>query len=108
MLSGKRMQNLNHFTARFLKKSLYQIRAISSQKLISIEIKEKNEYLTRILMNNEKQRNALGLNMIRELQRAIDTIDKKCRVLVIGSASKKIFSSGHNLKGNGSDYNVTK
>ncbi len=71
----------------------------SSEKLVTIQVKEKNEYLTRILMNNEKQRNSLGLNMIRELQNAIDTLDlNKCRVLVIGSTSRKIFSSGHNLK----------
>ena len=92
------MQRFNNLYCQSLKKRSFQYRLISSQKLITIEVKEKNDHLTRILMNNENQRNALGLNMIRELQRAVDTLDKKCRVLVIGSSSKKIFSSGHNLK----------
>jgi enoyl-CoA hydratase/carnithine racemase len=53
----------------------------------------------RITMINLKQRNPLGLDMIRALQSAVDTTDfARCRVLVLGSADDKIFSAGHNLK----------
>lgn len=53
----------------------------------------------RITMSNEKQRNSLGLDMIRSLQSSLNTIDfQQCRVLVISSSQPKIFSAGHNLK----------
>ena len=53
----------------------------------------------RITMCNDKTRNSLGLEMIRSLQSAVDTIDfEKCRVLVLSSNHEKIFSAGHNLK----------
>ena len=71
----------------------------SSQKMVKVETSTEHGFLTRVLMNNEKQRNSLGLDMIRDLQHAIDELDlNACRVLVIGSTSPKIFSSGHNLK----------
>ena len=97
------MQKLSNLSHQFLKiPSVFCFNtrnSYSSEKLLTVEVSEKNAYITKILMNNEKQRNSLGLNMIRELQRAVDTIDlNKCRVLVIGSTSHKVFSSGHNLK----------
>lgn len=53
----------------------------------------------RVIMTNEKQRNSLGLDMIRSLQAAVDTINfDQCRVLVISSNNPKVFSAGHNLK----------
>ncbi len=53
----------------------------------------------RITMCNDKQRNALGIDMIRSLQAAVDTTDMhQCRVLILSSNQAKIFSAGHNLK----------
>ena len=50
-------------------------------------------------MCNDKQRNALGIDMIRSLQAAVDTTDMhQCRVLILSSNQAKIFSAGHNLK----------
>jgi enoyl-CoA hydratase/carnithine racemase len=70
-----------------------------NKELVLIDDNYENNFMRRILMNNEKQRNALSLNMIRELAKAIDSTDlNKCRVLVLGSTSSTIFSSGHNLK----------
>lgn len=60
---------------------------------------EDEHVFRRVTMCNEKQRNALGLEMIRSLQSSVDSIDfEKCRVLVISSSNAKIFSAGHNLK----------
>ena len=51
--------------------------------------------LRRVYLNNERQRNSLGIEMIRSLQSSIDSLDlNKCRTLVISSKSNKIFSSG--------------
>jgi enoyl-CoA hydratase/carnithine racemase len=53
----------------------------------------------RISMSNLKQRNSLGIEMIRALQAAVDSTNlERCRVLVLGSLDDKIFSAGHNLK----------
>lgn len=53
----------------------------------------------RIAMSNLKQRNSLGIDMIRALQAAVDSTNfERCRVLVLGSVDDKIFSAGHNLK----------
>lgn len=53
----------------------------------------------RVTMCNDKTRNSLGLEMIRNLQSAVDTIDfEKTRVLVLSSNHARIFSAGHNLK----------
>lgn len=53
----------------------------------------------RIAMSNLKQRNSLGIDMIRALQAAVDSTNfRRCRVLVLGSLDDKIFSAGHNLK----------
>lgn len=50
-------------------------------------------------MSNQKQRNSLGIEMIEDLQKAINEIDyEKIRVLAISSSDPAIFSSGHNLK----------
>lgn len=50
-------------------------------------------------MSNQKQRNSLGLEMIRNLQECVNQVDlTKCRVLVLSSSCSKVFSSGHNLK----------
>ncbi|CAF0874671.1 unnamed protein product [Brachionus calyciflorus] len=71
----------------------------TGRNLVKIEQNEESKFMTRILMNNEKKRNSLGIDMIRQLQQAIDEIDlEKCRVLVIGSSCLKVFSAGHNLK----------
>ena len=71
----------------------------NKKELVLIDDNYENNCMRRILMNNEKQRNALSLEMIRELSQAIDSTDlNKCRVLVLGSTSSTIFSSGHNLK----------
>lgn len=46
-------------------------------------------------MCNEKQRNALGLDMIRALQESVSTVDpNKHRVLIISSAQTNVFSAG--------------
>lgn len=53
----------------------------------------------RITMSNLKQRNSLGIDMIRALQAAVDSTNfEQCRVLVLSSVDDKIFSAGHNLK----------
>lgn len=71
----------------------------NKKELVLIDDNYENNFMRRILMNNEKQRNALSLEMIRELSQAVDSTDlNKCRVLVLGSTSSTIFSSGHNLK----------
>ena len=67
--------------------------------LIKINDNYENKYVTKIIMDNQKQRNSLGIEMIRELQISISKIDfSKCRVLVISSSCPKVFSAGHNLK----------
>lgn len=64
--------------------------------LVRIDDNYENKFIRKIVMENEKQRNSLGLDMIRSLQNAVNTIDlEKCRVLVISSSSLKVFSSGN-------------
>ena len=49
----------------------------------------------RVVMCNDKQRNALGLEMIRALQESVSTVDTtKCRVLILSSAQANVFSAG--------------
>jgi enoyl-CoA hydratase/carnithine racemase len=54
----------------------------------------------RITMINLKQRNPLGLDMIRALQPTAGTTDfARCRILVLGCTDDKIFSAErHELK----------
>lgn len=75
-------------------------RALSTNSSSLVKIEDNHELnLRRILMVNEKQRNSLGIELIRDLQKCINSTDlEKCRVLVIASSNKTVFSSGHNLK----------
>lgn len=67
--------------------------------LVKIDDNYENKYVTKIIMDNQKQRNSLGIDMIRALKLSINSIDlSKCRVLVISSSCPKVFSAGHNLK----------
>jgi enoyl-CoA hydratase/carnithine racemase len=88
---------LNKNSTKFCFRSYSSV--VNSKELVLIDDNYENNFMRRILMNNQKQRNALSLDMIHELSQAIDSTDlKKCRVLVLGSTSSTIFSSGHNLK----------
>ena len=49
----------------------------SEQQLVLTDDNYANNFMRRILMNNDKQRNALSLSMINELHKAIDSIDLK-------------------------------
>ena len=75
-------------------------RALSTNSSSLVKIEDNHDLnLRRILMVNEKQRNSLGIDMIRDLQKSINSTDlEKFRVLVIASSNKTVFSSGHNLK----------
>ena len=67
----------------------------SSKKYVRID-DESN--FRRITMCNDRERNALGLDMIRSLQRAVDSTDlKKCRAIVISSAQLNVFSAGYSV-----------
>ncbi|RNA21170.1 enoyl- hydratase domain-containing mitochondrial [Brachionus plicatilis] len=71
----------------------------TKSNLVKINDNFENKFLTKIIMDNQKQRNSLGIDMIRALRESIKQIDlSKCRVLVIGSSCPKVFSAGHNLK----------
>ncbi|WCK52708.1 enoyl-CoA hydratase [Aneurinibacillus sp. Ricciae_BoGa-3] len=58
-----------------------------------------NDKVGMITINNDKQRNALSLPVIREFKSLLHQIgkDREVHVLVI-AADGKIFSSGHNLR----------
>lgn len=68
----------------------------SRAALVRVEDANENEkFICRVIMANEKQRNSLGLDMIRSLRKSIQSVDlNQCRVLVISSSSHKVFSSG--------------
>ena len=58
-------------------------------------IDEPAKMTRRIVMCNERQRNALGLDMIRALQESVNCVEPaKHRVLVISSAQTNVFSAG--------------
>ncbi|WP_153125595.1 enoyl-CoA hydratase [Peribacillus tepidiphilus] len=63
-----------------------------------IKYKEKGKIGT-ITLNNEKQRNALSLELIKEFDALLSEIarDRRVNVVVI-QAEGKVFSSGHNLR----------
>lgn len=67
-----------------------------SDEYIKVDDNFENNFIRKITMINEKQRNSLGIDMIRSLQKGIDSIDlDKCRVLVLNSSSPKVFSAGN-------------
>lgn len=67
-----------------------------SDEYIKVDDNFENSFVRKITMINEKQRNSLGIDMIRSLQKGIDSIDlDKCRVLVLNSSSPKVFSAGN-------------
>ena len=72
---------------------------VTNVKYNSTFVSDEPNVYRRIVMCNEKQRNSLGLDMIRSIRSGVDSIDfDKCRVLIISSNQQKIFSAGHNLK----------
>ena len=67
--------------------------AVEAQKYVKVN--DESNY-RRIIMCNDRERNALGLDMIRSLQQAVDSTDlNKCRALVISSAQLNVFSAGY-------------
>ncbi len=90
---------MNRHFLKIKKPSAFLISTLGSRSNSSyVEISDSTVF-PRITMCNEKQRNALGIDMIRSLQSAVDSIDlNQCRVLILSSSQEKIFSAGHNLK----------
>ncbi|XP_027203105.2 enoyl-CoA hydratase domain-containing protein 3, mitochondrial [Dermatophagoides pteronyssinus] len=104
-------------------KGFHQIRSLSSSNSVLLSTNDDgNRGIKRLILNNQKKRNALSLNMLQELNKQFDTMEKQCihpiqqqqpksnhqsttddsktllRAIVISSNSEKIFSSGHDLK----------
>ena len=62
-------------------------------------LSEKNNNISNIILNDQKNQNTLSENMINELTSALDIADKDNEVKVIILSSKgNIFCAGHNLK----------
>ena len=62
-------------------------------------LSEKNNNISNIILNDQKNQNTLSENMINELTSALDIADKDHEVKVIILSSKgNIFCAGHNLK----------
>ena len=62
-------------------------------------LSEKNNNISNIILNDQKNQNTLSENMINELTLALDIADKDNDVKVIILSSKgNIFCAGHNLK----------
>jgi hypothetical protein len=75
--------------------SVDQLKSNQENGYVKIDDNYENCFLRKVTMINEKQRNSLGIEMIRHLQSSIDSINlDKCRVLVLSSISPKVFSSG--------------
>jgi enoyl-CoA hydratase/carnithine racemase len=93
-------------TSKIVPISFNNIKSLSTTKTVLkrddyIQIKDDEvNQLRRIVMCDVKRRNALGLSMINYLQEAVDDCSnhKNIRVIVLASALKSVFSSGHNLK----------
>lgn len=62
-------------------------------------LSEKNNNISNIILNDQKNQNTLSENMINELTSALDIADKDNDIKVIILSSKgNIFCAGHNLK----------
>ncbi len=60
---------------------------------------EKKEKIGSITLNRPKQRNALSLNLMQELQEKLNTISKDREIhVVIIKGNGPVFSAGHDLK----------
>ncbi|NSL51640.1 enoyl-CoA hydratase-related protein [Calidifontibacillus erzurumensis] len=66
---------------------------------MSLILYEENGKIGTVTLNNDKERNALSLKLIRELDGLLKRIaeERKVNVIII-QALGKVFSSGHNLR----------
>lgn len=66
---------------------------------MNLVLYEENEKIGTITLNNDKERNALSLKLMKELDALLKRIahERKINVVVIQAAGK-VFSSGHNLR----------
>lgn len=69
----------------------------TSSSLLKISSSD-DDQICRILLNNQRQRNILSLEMINQLINAIEVNEKNARVLILTAGDQKVFSSGHSLK----------
>ncbi|KAG9280737.1 enoyl-CoA hydratase domain-containing protein 3, mitochondrial [Astyanax mexicanus] len=71
----------------------------STRAVSSLTIREQEDGIRRIILNNPKKRNALSLAMLNSLREDIltDLDNNNLRVIII-SAQGPVFSSGHDLK----------
>ena len=62
-------------------------------------LSEKNNNISNIILNDQKNQNTLSENMINELTSALDIAetDQNVKVIILSSSSN-IFCAGHNLK----------
>ncbi|XP_017571196.2 enoyl-CoA hydratase domain-containing protein 3, mitochondrial [Pygocentrus nattereri] len=102
---------LTRFCVRRLSPSCWT-RAVSTPSTPPLTIREQEDGIRRIVLNNPKKRNALSLAMLSSLREDIltDIDDKDLRVIII-SARGSVFSSGHDLKeltsAHGRDYHAS-
>ena len=70
-----------------------------SSSYIEIKDANRNGLVRRIVMINDKQRNTLSIEAIKQLQNAIKSTDtNEYRVIVLSAGKRNVLSSGHNLK----------
>ena len=53
--------------------------------------------VTRIILNNPRRRNPLGMETMRQVIEALNNLDSDCQAVVI-AAEGPVFSAGHDLK----------
>ncbi|XP_076862991.1 enoyl-CoA hydratase domain-containing protein 3, mitochondrial [Brachyhypopomus gauderio] len=92
----RRLASLTWVRRHFLRSSQ---RILSTQTTPPLTIREQEDGIRRIVLNNPKKRNALSLAMLTSLREDIltDVDNVDLRVIII-SARGPVFSSGHDLK----------
>ncbi|XP_026859831.1 enoyl-CoA hydratase domain-containing protein 3, mitochondrial isoform X1 [Electrophorus electricus] len=105
----RRLASLACIRRHFLRSSQ---RTLSTETSPPLTIREQEDGIRRIILNNPKKRNALSLAMMTSLREDIltDIDDEDLRVIII-SARGPVFSSGHDLKeltsAQGRDYHTS-
>ncbi|XP_051546579.1 enoyl-CoA hydratase domain-containing protein 3, mitochondrial [Myxocyprinus asiaticus] len=90
-----RVSNIVKTSGMFLRLWVRKMSADSS----SLTLRQQQDGIRRIILNNRKKRNALSLPMLESLRENIltDSDSEDLRVIII-SAQGPVFSSGHDLK----------